>query len=290
MLHYVTSTRSVLKRKSESTGGLPRSVTVALNHQYDLISNVAVEDGLMNGAQCCVKLIQLQENNVTFPAIIWVQFEERQIGAVHRQTYSYLYRTSPVDKEWTPIFAHQRKFLVKDVWVTRVQFPLQQAPARTIHVAQSATFQDIYIDLETRTSPPKHFWHHMHYVALSRATSLSGLHIRNLNSHNIRVSPKVLKYMKEARDKYKLQLSYVPLYTFSDNKLKVIYNNVRSYKRHYNDVKNNYDILSADVVVVAETWLSSKDKTENYSIQGYNAYRMDQQSTAHSHHGLIVYA
>ena len=84
MLHYVTSTRSVLKRKSESTGGLPRSVTVALNHQYDLISNVAVEDGLMNGAQCCVKLIQLQENNVTFPAIIWVQFEERQIGAVHR--------------------------------------------------------------------------------------------------------------------------------------------------------------------------------------------------------------
>ena len=96
--------------------------------------------------------------------------------------------------------------------------------------------------------------------------------------------------MKEARDKYKLQLSYVPLYTFSDNKLKVIYNNVRSYKRHYNDVKNNYDILSADVVVVAETWLSSKDKTENYSIQGYNAYCMDQHSTAHSHHGLIVYA
>ena len=44
------------KQKAESTGGLPKQITIALNHQYDIISNISVEDGLMNGAQCCVKV------------------------------------------------------------------------------------------------------------------------------------------------------------------------------------------------------------------------------------------
>ena len=47
------------------------------------------------------------------------------------------------------------------------QFPLCCAAAHTIHVAQSATFCDIYIDMSTNTSPPKHWWQHMQYVALS---------------------------------------------------------------------------------------------------------------------------
>ena len=53
--------------KEESRGGLPKQITIALNHQYDIISNIAVEDGLMNSAQHCVKYIQLQDNNSDFP-------------------------------------------------------------------------------------------------------------------------------------------------------------------------------------------------------------------------------
>ena len=64
-----------------------------------------------------------------------------------------------------PIFAQKRTFLIKDVWVTWVQFPLHCAAARTIHVAHSATFRDIYIDISTNTSPPKHWWKHMLYVS-----------------------------------------------------------------------------------------------------------------------------
>ena len=78
------------KLKPESTGGLPKYITVAINHQYDIISNIAVNDGIMNGAECCIKFIQPQTHNTNFPAIIWVQFEELHVGKAQCQKYSYL--------------------------------------------------------------------------------------------------------------------------------------------------------------------------------------------------------
>ena len=107
-------------------------------------------------------------NNSDFPAIIWVKFEDECIGSEQHKKYSYLVKRKQISKEWTPIFAQKRSFLIKSVWVTHVQYPLRHATARTIHVAQSATFKNIYIDMDTNTNPPKHWWKHMHYVALSR--------------------------------------------------------------------------------------------------------------------------
>ena len=68
------------KCKPESTGGLPKVITVAVNHQYDTISNIAMQDGIMNGAECCIKYIQPQAHDSTFPAIVWVQFEDSRVG------------------------------------------------------------------------------------------------------------------------------------------------------------------------------------------------------------------
>ena len=57
---------AINKRTVKKTGGLPRQVKIAVNHQYDLISNIAVHDGLMNGAKCCIKYIQRQDINSNF--------------------------------------------------------------------------------------------------------------------------------------------------------------------------------------------------------------------------------
>ena len=140
------------KCKSESAGGLPKYITVAINHQYDIISNIAVNDGIMNGAECCIKFFQPQTHNTKFPALTLVQFEDLHVGKAQHQKYSYL-QSGHILQNWTPIFAQKRTFPVKDVWVTWVQFPLRCATACTMHVAQSATFYDIYIDMSTNTSP-----------------------------------------------------------------------------------------------------------------------------------------
>ena len=72
------------KCKPESTGVLPKYITVAVNHQYDNISNIAVNDGIMNGVECCIKFIQPQTHN-NFPAIIWVRFEDLCVGKAQCQ-------------------------------------------------------------------------------------------------------------------------------------------------------------------------------------------------------------
>ena len=53
--------------------------------------------------------------------------------------------------------------------------------------------------------------------------------------------------------------------------------------------KDNYDILAADIVFLAETLLTSHDNTEKYSITNFNAYKLDQHGSSKPNHGLIVY-
>ena len=117
--------------------------------------------------------------------------------------------------------------------------------------------------MQTNTNPPKIWWQHMHYVALNRVTSLARLYLKDVNEENICISPQVVKYLENARQQSTVKLSYNPLCSYNSKTLKIIYNNKRSYERHYDDIKDNYDILTADIVFLAETQLTSHDNTEN---------------------------
>ena len=93
--------------------------------------------------------------------------------------------STQTNRQWMPIIKIKRTFIVKDHWVHRIQFPLRQAAARSIHVSQSSTYPEIYVDLEALLTLPKPFWEHMHYVAFSRVTSIAGLYIESINEKNI---------------------------------------------------------------------------------------------------------
>ena len=94
----------------------------------------------------------------------------------------------------------------------------------------------------------------MHYVALSQVTSLSGLHIGELNAENISVSPHVQSYIEQAKRQKPLILSYTPLYSLTGDNLKILYKNACSLKKkHFNDVKSKYNVLAADIICIAET-------------------------------------
>ena len=189
----------ISKRKINHTGGLPNNVTLIANQQYDLISNIDVNDGLINGTQCIIKYIQTtNHNDTTLPFIVWVDFQNPDIGANHHQKYTFLFSRQKTNRQWTPIIKIKCTFIVKDPWIHRIQFPLRQAAARTIHVAQSSTYPEIYVDLQTNSKPPTTFWKHMHYVAFSRVTSISGLYIENINEDNIAISQKVSHCLTDA--------------------------------------------------------------------------------------------
>ena len=116
---------AISKRKINHTGGLPENITLITNQQYDLISNIDVNDGLINGTQCIIKYIQTTKHNDNIlPYVVWVDFQNPDIGSNHRHKYTYLYSTHNTNRQWTPIIKIKRTFIAKDHWIHRIQFPL----------------------------------------------------------------------------------------------------------------------------------------------------------------------
>ena len=277
---------AISKCKINHTGGLSETITLIINQQYDLISNIDVNDGLINGTQCIIKYIQTtKHNNNTIPYIVWVDFQNPDISANNCQKYTYLYSIHNTNRQWTPIIKIKRTFIVKDHWIHRIQFPLRQAAARTIHVSQSSTYPEIYVDLQTTTKPPTAFWENMHYVAFSRVTSISGLYIENINEENISISKKVSDYLNNSPP-HNLQTQI----QFHDpNTCNILLNNACSFKKYFGTIKNNQIILEQNINIFLESKLCKHDKSIDYQINNSIIIRADEKNIITPHHGIISY-
>ena len=91
-----------------------------------------------------------------------------------------------IQPTWTPIKPITTQFAVgrtRSGQVVRKQFPLRPAAAKTIHRSQGDTESRIVVNLETRRAIP-----HIHYVGLSRVTTINGLFITDLCEDKIAVS------------------------------------------------------------------------------------------------------
>ena len=266
-----------------STGNLPYQLTVKEDLLYDLTANVDVEDGMVNGAECRVRYIEKNPANKTFPKCIWVEFIDSVVGRNIRRMWN-TQNNSKVNNTWTPLFSIRRTFTVRrSQKVTRTQFPLQLAVARTVHKSQSSTCSEL-VNFFTKKSPPKHFWEHLIYVGLSRVPSLKGLHVVNLNTERICRSEKVKNYL--SLEKKDLELCYQPTYQ-AKNSIKIVYNNVCSMAKKWKAIINNHNIQGCDIVIFAETWLSAQD-SNIYDIPNFKQIRMDS-TIVQFHRGLLAY-
>jgi hypothetical protein len=83
---------------------------------------------------------------------------------------------------------------------------LQPAAAKTVHRSQGDTQTQIVVNLDTKRTIP-----HIHYVALSRVTTIDGLYVTDLCENKIAVDAKVTLEMQELRNERKLELCFTPL-------------------------------------------------------------------------------
>ena len=126
----------------------------------------------------------------------------------------------------------------------------------------------------------------MHYVAFSRVTSIAGLYIENINEKNISVSTKVSDYLKNALQHNKLQTNI----DFNNkDTLNILLNNSRSFKKHFNAIKNNKLILQQDLNIFLESKLCKHDKSIDYTINDYIIVRADQKNSMTPNYGIISY-
>ncbi len=128
------------------------------------------DDGVTNGASNIVKLIGKSK----LSGLVWVQFDYEDAGRKTRLENRNLYSRG-IESTWTPIKPVTTQFAVgktKSAQVVRKQFPLWPASAKTVHRSQGDTQSQIVVNLSTKRTIP-----HIHYVVLSRVTTIEGLHI-----------------------------------------------------------------------------------------------------------------
>ena len=253
---------------------------VAEGLQYELSFNINTRDGLTNGALCTVKKISTSSDNKA-RGVIWVLFQIPTVGQEKRSAFRRHYRAG-ISPEWTPITPEVKRILVsKNHHVTREQFPLRPAAARTIHRTQGSTEHgQIIIDFAGRTQP------HIHYVALSRVQELSQLTLRNFNPKKIKVSPDVVAEMRRLR-----QTPYIYSHQFLHSTaatIKIMYINAQSLHRHLPDVAHDINMKSADVLICSETRLISSDSA---LLPPYQTFRNDAPYVPPNrpYHGMVVY-
>ena len=261
---------------------------LAEGERTELAMNIRTEDGMTNGAGNVVKKVQLHQKDKP-SGIIWVLFDHADVGEKTRYDNKHLY-VQGIQSTWTPIKPITTQFAVgrnRTAQVVRKQFPLRPAAAKTIHRSQGDTESRIVVNFDTTRAIP-----HIHYVGLSRVTTIEGLHITNLCENKIAVSPHVQTEMKRLRNSGRLNLSVLPLYTANSIPLKICYLNARSLHRHIEDIRKDLNYSSTDISIFSETRFTHSDHDSMYTIDGYSLFRNDGQSnnTTRPFGGTAVYS
>ena len=271
------------------TMGLYSVCSVHVGAKYDLtIINVSVCDGMTNGAECTIEKIDYRVPSSNRPSVIWVLFQDSNIGRHYSREYSHLYNEQ-IQHNWTPILEVTRQFRLykrNQVQVLRRQFPLRPAGAKTIHRCQGDTLNEAVVDLPASTRE------HMHYVGLSRLRKISGLHILNLNEKKIAVSNKVADEMTRLRSDASLKPCIPFLYQMSiTSTFKILFQNVRSLHLHMDDVACDYSVQAAHVNIFVESALCSRDDNEVYNMPNFSLHRndYDPQNSTRTKYGTVVY-
>ena len=196
-----------------------------------------------------------------------------------------------IEPTWTPIKPVTTQFAVgrsRTVQVVRKQFPIRPAAAKTIHRSQGDTDTRIVVKFDTRRAIP-----HIHYVGLSRLTTIEGLYITNLSEDKIAVSDDVRKEMSKLRTEHKLRLFVTPVYKAGEIPFKLCYLNTRSLHKHIDDIYRDFNYTSTDVNVFAETRFCTLDTNDMYNIDGYTLFRNDGTSNVNNirpYGGTAVYS
>jgi len=277
--------RSVPKDTSK-TMGLCKEFRSAYGLRNEISCNIDVDDGLANGASCVIQAVGPLDSKGRC-TLLWVEFEHERIGKTTRDTNKTRYNNN-VNKRWTPIFRLKRQFQVgkyQSAQVMRDQFPLRCASAKTCHRCQGDTMDTAVVDFTGRT------FEHSHYVALSRVTKLENLYIRELNEKSIKISKDVADEMKRLRSKMSL-FSDVPQLISSGRVFQLLFQNVRSFHKHYQDILSDHRYSELDLIIFAETKLSTADQDEDFILPQFHLYRFDSHLSQgkRSHYGLVVYS
>lgn len=96
--------------------------------------------------------------------------------------------------------------------------------------------------------------------------------------------------MERMRKEVFLKLCYFLLYKIEQNKLKIMFNNVRFFYKYFNEIKNEFNVLVLDVIGFLEIRLIINDE-QNFMMEGYLIlFNYEKRSYSYCfYYGIVLY-
>ncbi|XP_061131579.1 ATP-dependent DNA helicase PIF1-like [Syngnathus typhle] len=168
-----------------------------------------------------------------------------------------------------PVYIDRLEEKLNKAGVTRRQFPIKLAFACTIHKVQGMTTSQAAVSLKGV------FEHGMGYVALSRVTSLSGLHILHMDERRLHANPQITAALAEmAEDSLESVMPLLHVMPSVDraNHLVVVHHNTEGLSCHVQDIVSHHELLFADVLCFTETHLQGSVADGRACLEGYTMF------------------
>lgn len=192
------------------------------------------------------------------PSKVYVKFDDERAGriTIDKSADSYVTVNNVVPIVPVLVKIKIRPGKLSSPEIRRIQFPLTLAWACTVHKVQGLTLENIVsFDLFKQRS----FNYGQAHVALSRAISLSGLHIlANIQSKHTRADPRVHKEYQRLREaSLDVSQSHNQTESTFENNQPIVITllHIRSLRKHSIDLKHDTRIFGSDVLLLTETKL-----------------------------------
>lgn len=243
----------VLAKGRSETGGLDYHILIKEGCRVMLTTNIDIADRLINGQMGTVIKITLSEKTQK-PNIVYIKFDDSEAGrraiTKHSNSFARHNNVVPIEPVLTKIKIRPGKPSSPEI--QRTQFPLTLGYACTVHKVQGLTLKKVVVSFDLLKQ--RSFNYGQIYVAISRSTSLQGLHVLgNIKMKHVKANPKVHQEYKRLREILPNTNSLSS--QLSNNDVTVTLLNVRSLKKHSIDIKNDANIMNSDVIAFTETQL-----------------------------------
>nr|XP_049594586.1 uncharacterized protein LOC125979872 isoform X13 [Syngnathus scovelli] len=238
---------------------LPDSIKVALGARVMLTRNIDVQAGLCNGT--FAKIVEL----VNYPNEARVQKLGLELDHV-----------SNTARAANRVYIDRQEEKLKKAGVMRRQFPIKLAFACTIHKVQGMTTSEAAVSLKGV------FEHGMGYVALSRVTSLSGLHILHMDERRLHANPEITAALAEmAEDSLESVMPLLNVMPSVDraNHLVVIHHNTEGLSCHVQDIRCHHELHFADVLCFTETHFQGSVADGRACLEGFTMFHRNRRDS-----------
>ena len=271
------------------TQNLPTKLALKIDTPVIITKNINKKDKLVNGKRGYVHDIDTDNK------IIWVHFYEKDVGNIARiQSKFKPKKTSstavPIYMWKSPVTFAQFGKRKGGASVSRCnQFPIVPAYASTVHKSQGQTLKYVIIDFKQNSN--RAVANGAFYTAISRATSLQNVFLKDFKKSYIRTDPDVLQEIERLKTvPYQFIKPYLidPVFKNCSKELKISYLNSNGLIHILQDIKADINLMQSDILCVSEIKMSKTVSNEDFKIANFDiCCRLDGETNGSG--GMVVY-